>query len=81
MGTKMIFEEDTTDVSQQPHYARFAIQPITFIRENNLPFWVGNVIKYVCRQDAKDGLKDLRKARDYLDKEIAKQEGKVEWWT
>ena len=70
-----------TDVSNQFHYARFKIQPIVFIEENALPFWVGNVIKYVCRHDAKDGLKDLRKARDYLDKKIRMMEGDTEWWT
>ncbi len=69
------------EVSNQHHYARFYIQPIVFIRDNNLPFWAGNVIKYVCRHDAKDGLKDLYKARDYLNKEIARQEGVTEWWT
>lgn len=72
---------DATDVSNQHHYARFKIQPIVFIEENALPFWIGNVIKYVCRHDAKDGLKDLRKARDYLDKKIRMMEGDTEWWT
>lgn len=52
------------------HYARFAIEPIDFIAANNIGFAAGNVIKYVCRQDAKDGLKDLQKARYYLDKMI-----------
>lgn len=72
--------ESKVDVSQQDHYTRFKIQPIVFIRENDLPFWVGNIIKYVCRHDAKDGLKDLKKARDYLDKEIKRIEGEQEWW-
>lgn len=52
------------------HYARFAIEPIDFIAANGIGFAAGNVIKYVCRQDAKDGLKDLHKARYYLDKII-----------
>lgn len=49
------------------HYDRMPIDPVTFIMANKLPFDVANVIKYVCRQDAKDGLKDLKKARRYIE--------------
>lgn len=56
------------------HYTRFAIQPLTFIAENRLDFLVGNVIKYVCRHDAKNGLEDLMKARRYLDELITRTE-------
>ena len=58
------------------HYARFKIQPIAFIMANGLGFCVGNVIKYVCRYDAKNGLEDLKKARNYLDKLIEQEEAK-----
>lgn len=54
-------------VFRPSHYARYAIEPITFIVANKLDFPTGNVIKYVLRQDAKNGLEDLRKARRYLD--------------
>jgi hypothetical protein len=70
----------TADLVNPSHYTRFKIQPITFITENNLSFWQGNVIKYVCREDAKGGLEDLKKAREYLDNEIKRREGVVEWW-
>lgn len=30
-------------------------------------FCIGNVIKYVCRHDRKNGVEDLRKAKWYLD--------------
>lgn len=49
------------------HYNTMKIQPITFIMENNLSFAVGNIIKYVCRYDKKNGLEDIQKARQYLD--------------
>jgi uncharacterized protein DUF3310 len=49
------------------HYKDFALQPIEFIHKNNIGFIAGNVIKYVCRYAAKDGLKDLEKARHYID--------------
>lgn len=38
-------------------------------------FCIGNVIKYVCRHERKNGIEDLRKAKWYLDKylEIAEK--------
>lgn len=58
----------TSDQVHQPaHYARYVIEPATFIGANKLPFDVGNVIKYVCRFDAKNGREDLRKAARYIE--------------
>jgi hypothetical protein len=57
------------------HYARFPIQPLTFITKNKLEFWQGNIIKYIMRYDAKNGLEDLKKARRYLDEKINEMEG------
>jgi hypothetical protein len=57
------------------HYARFPIQPLTFITANKLEFWQGNIIKYIMRYDAKNGLEDLKKARRYLDEKINEMEG------
>lgn len=58
------------------HYTRWKIEPLKFCMENNLPFWLGNVIKYCMRYDAKDGLADLYKARVYLNEKINEMEGK-----
>ena len=49
------------------HYAVMKIQPIDFILANELGFCEGNVIKYLCRYKRKNGLEDLKKARQYLD--------------
>ena len=49
------------------HYAVMKIQPIEFILANELGFCEGNVIKYLCRYKRKNGLEDLKKARQYLD--------------
>ncbi len=69
-----LVEQETTptacDPTNPPHYSRFKIQPLDFIRENNLSFLAGNVIKYVMRHDAKNGKEDLEKARRYLDEMI-----------
>ena len=59
------------------HYSRSAIEPWDFIMANNLDFMRGNVIKYVMRYDAKNGLEDLKKARAYLDKLIEREESKT----
>ena len=42
--------------------------------EKQVPFAEGNVMKYVYRWRSKDGLKDLYKARTYLDTLIASAE-------
>ena len=39
--------------------------------ERNVPFAEGNIMKYVFRWREKDGLKDLHKARTYLNALIA----------
>ena len=49
------------------HYMKMAIQPVEFIHANGIPFIEGNVIKYVARWKQKNGIKDLEKARHYLD--------------
>lgn len=49
------------------HYKNFKIQPIEFIHANNIPFSEANVIKYVCRWREKDGIKDLEKAKHYIE--------------
>jgi hypothetical protein len=73
-------ETKASDAVNRPsHYARFKIEPIHFIMENNLEFWQGNVIKYTLRWDGKDGLQDLKKARRYLDMQIKKMEGDAKW--
>lgn len=58
---------EASDPISPTHYARYKIEPITFIMENKLPYAVGNVVKYVCRFDAKNGLEDLKKAKRYVE--------------
>jgi hypothetical protein len=58
------------------YYKRWKIEPLTFCMENDLPFWMGSMIKYVMRYDQKNGLEDLYKARVYLQKKIDELEGK-----
>jgi len=52
------------------HYTRQAIQPWDIIVANKLNFFEGNALKYLLRWKYKDGVKDLLKARHYIDKLI-----------
>ena len=54
------------------HYKHFHIQPYEFISKNELSFFQGNVIKYVCRYLKKGGEQDLEKIKHYCDLEILK---------
>ena len=49
------------------HYKNFKIQPIEFITKNKLSFIQGNIIKYVCRFDKKNGNEDIDKAIQYCE--------------
>ena len=49
------------------YYARYDVEPISFIMRNNIPYAEGNVIKYVMRHDMKGGVKDIDKAIRYLE--------------
>lgn len=51
------------------HYSG-PLQPIDFINDANIPFCEGNIVKYVCRYQKKNGLEDLEKADWYLDRLI-----------
>jgi len=61
-------------VNHPPHYARLDPEPIDVIEAWKLPYHLGNVLKYMARWDAKDGLQDLKKARWYLDRFVEKVE-------
>ena len=61
------------------HYKNMKIQPIEFIMANNLGFCEGNVVKYICRYQNKNGVEDLEKAKQYIDfliNEYTKEETK-----
>jgi hypothetical protein len=63
-------------VSKPAHYNQHPSGIETIQVTEHMGFCLGNVIKYVWRADLKNGLEDLKKARWYLDREIAKREVK-----
>jgi len=45
-----VLAEHTADIVNEPeHYARWNIEPITYIMRNGFEFWRGNLIKYSSR--------------------------------
>ena len=54
------------------HYKNFKIQPYEFISKNNLSFFQGCVVKYVCRYLHKNKIEDLEKIKHYCQLEIKK---------
>lgn len=70
----------TTDtVNSPPHYARLTPQPIEVMASWNLPCFPSMAIKYIARAGFKDGvdaITDYRKAISYLEREIARLQGK-----
>lgn len=54
----------------KPTYYGTGIDVIEFCLRNNLTFMQGNVIKYVTRYKDKNGIEDLEKAKEYIDRLI-----------
>ena len=55
------------------HYQKGSIEVWDFIKDQDLDYLKGNIIKYVCRSGSKPGepeIDDLLKAKAYLDKAI-----------
>ena len=57
------------------HYKNMKIQPAQFINDNKLLFAEGNAIKYICRHASKGEVKDLEKAKHYIDMIIDRDYG------
>lgn len=70
--TQTFAESKKEDVINHPsHYTRGKIEVIDFIEDQQLPYHLGNVIKYIARAGYKgDKLEDLKKAKWYLDRYI-----------
>ena len=61
-------EPKATDIQiDGDHYAKQTIQPVDYIIGNKLGFCEGNIVKYITRYKDKGGVKDLEKARHYID--------------
>jgi len=77
-GDVLVYEEEFRDhvidplsdkINHPKHYGG-DWHVLEFIEKNDLGFAAGNVIKYVSRYKRKNGIADLKKARNYLNKLI-----------
>ncbi len=60
-------------IDHPPHYNAGGIEVIDAIESWSLGFHLGNAVKYIARADHKGSrVDDLKKARWYLDREIAR---------
>ena len=65
------------DSKIKPNYYGTGIDVIEFCLRNNLTFMQGNVIKYVTRYKNKNGIEDLEKAKEYIDRLIEFEKGAI----
>jgi len=80
-----VMAEHTADIVNEPaHYARWKIEPITYIMQNDFEFWRGNIVKYASRAGFKlyDGktkdaseIVDLEKVIRYAEMRINQLNG------
>ena len=81
-----VLAEHTADIVNEPkHYARWKIEPITYIMRNGFEFWRGNIIKYASRagykmyegmNEVQSEITDLEKVIRYAQMRINQLEGK-----
>ena len=60
-----------------PKHYNQGIECWDYTTSHNMGFLDGNVVKYVTRFRHKNGLQDLHKAKQYLDKLIEVEEQKI----
>ena len=68
-----VLAEHTSDIVNEPkHYARWTIEPITYIMRNGFEFWRGNIIKYASRAGYKlyEGMDQVQSEITDLEKVI-----------
>jgi len=53
-----------------PNHYNKGIEMWDYAYSHNLDFFEGNIVKYVTRWKDKNGIEDLNKAKQYLDKLI-----------
>ena len=62
-------------VKNPEHYTK-GIETWDYIISKDMSFLEGNIVKYISRWRKKNGIEDLKKAKQYLDKLIHLEETK-----
>lgn len=65
----LICQEKYDNIHKPKHY-NLGIETIDYINSWNMGYMEGNIIKYITRYKYKNGLEDLKKAQDYIEKLI-----------
>ena len=60
---------------KHPKHYNHGIEMWDYAYSHNLDFFEGNIVKYVTRWKDKNGIEDLYKAKQYLDKLIELKNG------
>jgi|TARA_Y100000310_G_scaffold290228_1_gene317245 hypothetical protein len=63
-------------VKHPSHYNK-GIEMWDYAHSHNLDFFEGNIVKYITRWKDKNGIEDLHKAKQYLDKLIELEEKNI----
>ena len=63
-------------VEHPDHYNKGKIEVWDFIADQDLNFFEGNIVKYITRWKTKNGMEDLLKVKEYVDKylEVIKED-------
>jgi hypothetical protein len=73
-------------VVRPAHYARYLIEPVTFIMRNGFEFWRGNIVKYASRaghklypgkDEVESEIIDLQKVIRYAEMRINQLQGET----
>ena len=75
MGEEYTIRNDKGDIIKSPNHYKgcYGIETIDVIANftDNMDgyegYCTGNIIKYICRWKQKNGIEDLRKAKQYID--------------
>lgn len=62
-------------IENPKHYTK-GIETWDYIHSKDMSFFEGNIIKYISRWKDKNGIEDLKKAKQYLDRLIYLEETK-----
>jgi hypothetical protein len=76
-GTYAHEEKNMEVPPNSQHYKKLAIEPLTVILANNYGFLKGNALKYLMREEYKNGVDDLEKAIWYIKLIIAEREREI----
>jgi len=73
------FREESNNITRPEHYNVGGIEPAEFMESIGIAedYYAGNIIKYASRYKKKNGIEDIRKAKQYCNMLIELLESEV----